>query len=61
MVGSLDFYVISTHVGYLKPNPLYTYRSNIYDLVWFYGLSAMVGLFNAKSYLYIHIYLKHDL
>ena len=29
------FYVISTIVGYLMPNPLYTYISNIYDLVWF--------------------------
>ena len=25
---------ISTIVGYLMPNPLYTYISNIYDLVW---------------------------
>ena len=33
------FYGISTIVGYLMPNPLYTYISNIYDLVWF-GLMA---------------------
>ena len=25
---------ILTIVGYLMPNPLYTYISNIYDLVW---------------------------
>ena len=28
------FYGISNLVGYLKPNPIYTYISNIYDLVW---------------------------
>ena len=35
MVG---FYGISTIVGYLMPNPLYTYILNIYDLV---GLGFM--------------------
>ena len=30
----VGFYGISTIVGYLKPNPLYTFISNIYDLVW---------------------------
>ena len=25
---------ISTIVGYLMPNPVYTYILNIYDLVW---------------------------
>ena len=29
------FYGISTFVGYLMPNPVYTYILNIYDLVWF--------------------------
>ena len=29
----LKFDGISTIVGYLKPNPLYTYILNIYDLV----------------------------
>ena len=28
------FYGISTIVGYLMPNPLYTYILNIYDLLW---------------------------
>ena len=32
------FYGISTIVGYLMPNPLYTYLLNIYDLV---GLAFM--------------------
>ena len=30
----VGFYDISTIVGYLMPNPLYTYKLNIYDLVW---------------------------
>ena len=30
----VGFYGISTIVDYLMPNPLYTYISNIYDLVW---------------------------
>ena len=28
------FYAIPTIVGYLMPNPLYTYILNTYDLVW---------------------------
>ena len=52
------FYGISTIVGYLMPNPLYTYIFNIYDLVWF-GLVLWhinhCRLFNAKSSLYIYI------
>ena len=28
------FYGISTIVGYLMPDPLYTYILNIYDLFW---------------------------
>ena len=30
----VGFYGISTIVGYLMPNPLYTYVLNIYNLVW---------------------------
>ena len=41
--GLADFYGILTIVGYLMPNPLYTYISNIYDLVWF-GLMAYPAL-----------------
>ena len=33
--GLIWFYGISTILGYLMPNPLYKYISNIYDLVWF--------------------------
>ena len=32
--GLVDFYGKSTVVGYLMPNPLYTYILNIYDLIW---------------------------
>ena len=32
--GWVGFYGMSTIVGYLMPNPLYTYTLNIYDLVW---------------------------
>ena len=49
------FYGISTIVGYLMPNFLYTYISNIYDLVWF-GLVLWhinnCRSFNPKSFLY---------
>ena len=30
----VEFYGISTVVGYFMPNPFYTYIKNIYDLVW---------------------------
>ena len=33
--GLVWFYGISTIVGYLMPNPLYTYILDIYDWVWF--------------------------
>ena len=36
--GLVGFYGISIIVGYLMPNPLYTYILNIYDLV---GLGFM--------------------
>ena len=50
------FYGISTIVGCLMPNPLYTYILNIYDLVWL-GLWHInhCRLFDAKSSLYIYI------
>ena len=39
------FYGISTIIGYLMLNPVYTYISNIYDFVWFafYGISTIIG------------------
>ena len=54
--GLVGFYGISTIVGYLMPNPLYTYILDIYDLVWL-GLwhSNHCRLSNAKSSLYIYI------
>ena len=33
-LGLIDFYAISTLVGHLMPNPLYTYILDIKDLVW---------------------------
>ena len=32
--GLVEFYGISTIVGYLIPNPLYTYILNIYNFIW---------------------------
>ena len=34
LIWLFGFYGISTFLGYLMPNPLYTYILNIYDLVW---------------------------
>ena len=41
----LGFYGISTTIGYLMPNSIYTHLSNTYYLVWlgFYGISTIVG------------------
>ena len=33
--GLIGFYGISNIVSYLRPNPLYTYILNIWDLVYF--------------------------
>ena len=57
-LGCVGFYGISTIVGYLRPNPLYTYISNIYDLVglcWVLWHINHCWLSNAKSSLYIYI------
>ena len=42
--GLVGFYGISTIVGHLMPN-LYTYRLNIYDLIWFVFcyISTIIG------------------
>ena len=37
-------------------NPLYRYISNTYDLVWFYGISIIVGYLMPNSHL---IYIKY--
>ena len=44
-LGLVWFYVISTIVGYVRPNPFYAYILNIYALLWFwfYGISTIVG------------------
>ena len=52
----VGFYGMSTIVGYLMLNPVYTYLLDIYDLVWL-GFMAYQPwmLFKAKSSLYIYI------
>ena len=55
--GLIWFYGISTIVGHLMPNPLYTYILNIY-IIWFGRLLWHINLcrlFNAKFFLYIYI------
>ena len=56
------FYGISTIVGYLMPNLLYTYILNIYDLVWlgFTGISTIVGYLMPNP-LYTYILNIYDL
>ena len=60
------FYGTSTVVGYLMPNPLYTYiQYTGFGLVWFYGTSTVVGYLKPNPlYMYIsNIYItsKHIL
>ena len=54
---SIGFYGISTIVGYLVLNPLYTYILNVYDLVWlgFHGISTIVGYLELNRH-YTYIY-----
>ena len=58
--GLVGFYGISTIVGCLMPNPLYTYILNIYDLVGFYGISTIVGYLMPDP-LYTYILNIYDL
>ena len=60
--GLVWSYGISMTVGYLMPNPLYTYILNIYDLVlvWFYGISMTVGYLMPNP-LYTYILNIYDL
>ena len=48
-------YGISTIVGYLMPNPFYTYILNIYNslAVIFYGISTIVGYLMPNPFIYI--------
>ena len=57
-LGLVGFYGISTIIGYLMPNPLYTHILNIHDLVrfgWVLWHINFYRLFNAKSSLYTYI------
>ena len=49
-----------SYILYLMSNPIYSYISNIYDLVVFYGMSTTVGCLmpNRLIYIYIYIYIK---
>ena len=49
------FYDISTIVGYLMPNSVYTYILNIFDLVWLgvYGISTTVGYLRLNPIIHI--------
>ena len=52
--GFVGFYGISTIVGYLFPNQLYTCISN-YGLVGFYGISIIIGYLMPNPF-YTHVY-----
>ena len=57
--GWVWFYGISTIVGYLMPNPFYTYILNI-NMIWFRCVSWYINhcrLYNDKSFIYIYIYI----
>ena len=60
--GLVGFYGISTIVGYLMPNPLYTvYIKYIgFGLVGFYGISTIVGYLMPNP-LYTYILSIYDL
>ena len=55
-MGKVEFYGISTLVGYLMSNPLYTYILIYIGFGWvgFYGISTIVGyLMSNPLYTYI--------
>ena len=58
--GWVGFYHVSTIIGYLMSNSVYTYILNVSGLVWFvgfYDISAIVGYLMPKcQILLIHIY-----
>ena len=56
-IGLVGFYSISTTVGYLMPNPIYTYilRYACFGLVEFYGIST-IGGYLMPNPLYLYIY-----
>ena len=52
MVSLVVFYGISTLVGYLMPNPVYTYISDMYDLEM---NSLWVTILNEPELIYLPI------
>ena len=58
--GLVGFYGLSTIVGYLMSNTVYTDILNVYDLVWFrfYGISTIVG-YSMPNPLYIYVYIYY--
>ena len=54
--GLVAFYGKSTSVGFLKPNPLYTHITNIYDLVWLGFMTNRPMQVFKMQILFIHIY-----
>ena len=57
--GLIGFYGISTIVGYLIPNPLYTYILDIYDLVWLGFMAYQPFRVISCQILFIHVYQIH--
>ena len=55
--GLVGFYGISTIVGYLMPNPLYTCILNIYDLVWLSFMAYHTLDFFLLQILFIYTYI----
>ena len=53
--GLVWFYGISIIIGYLMPNPLYTYILNMILFGWLLWHINHYRLFNAKSSLYLYI------
>ena len=51
----VGLYFIPIIVGYLMPNPLYTYILDIYHLVWL-GISTIVGHLMPNP---LYIYIRH--
>ena len=62
LFGLVRFYGISTIIGYLMPNPLYTYilKYILFGFVGFYGISTIVDYLKPNS-LYTYILNIYDL
>ena len=53
-LGWVGFDGISTNIGHLMPNPVYTLILNIYSFVSFYGILINVGHLMTNP---VHIYI----